>query len=148
MKKKSSQDNEETAENQKRDWSQERKEGESSENNEDESKDASKATDDNESKENKDGDSKDDIKKDSDDKKDSSKTPVKKSEARHAESRYSEVPMNQMFCHVCNKHMWDGSVIYFHYCRLIIIKLLNNDVNYIFLLLKFYFGFKLIFNLI
>ena len=32
----------------------------------------------------------------------------KKSEARHAESRYAEVPMNHMFCHICNKHMWDG----------------------------------------
>lgn len=34
----------------------------------------------------------------------------KKSEVRHAESRYSEVPMNHMFCHICNKHMWDGFV--------------------------------------
>lgn len=34
----------------------------------------------------------------------------KKSEARHAESRYADVPMNRMFCHVCNKHMWDGFV--------------------------------------
>ncbi|XP_031826369.1 protein on ecdysone puffs isoform X2 [Nomia melanderi] len=32
----------------------------------------------------------------------------KKSEARHAESRYAEVPMSHMFCHICNKHMWDG----------------------------------------
>ncbi|XP_008556677.1 zinc finger protein on ecdysone puffs [Microplitis demolitor] len=32
----------------------------------------------------------------------------KKSETRHAESRYAAVPINQMFCHVCNKHMWDG----------------------------------------
>ncbi|XP_063986364.1 zinc finger protein on ecdysone puffs [Diachasmimorpha longicaudata] len=32
----------------------------------------------------------------------------KKSEARHAESRYAVVAINQMFCHVCNKHMWDG----------------------------------------
>ncbi|XP_074115328.1 protein on ecdysone puffs isoform X2 [Cotesia typhae] len=32
----------------------------------------------------------------------------KKSEARHAESRYASVPISQMFCHVCNKHMWDG----------------------------------------
>ncbi|EFN78513.1 zinc finger protein on ecdysone puffs isoform X2 [Harpegnathos saltator] len=36
------------------------------------------------------------------------KTIGKKSEARHAESRYAEVPMNHMFCHICNKHMWDG----------------------------------------
>lgn len=34
----------------------------------------------------------------------------KKSATRHAESRYAAVPMNQMFCHVCNKHMWDGFV--------------------------------------
>ncbi|XP_018392387.1 PREDICTED: zinc finger protein on ecdysone puffs isoform X1 [Cyphomyrmex costatus] len=40
--------------------------------------------------------------------KESSKTTGKKSEVRHAESRYSEVPMNHMFCHICNKHMWDG----------------------------------------
>lgn len=32
----------------------------------------------------------------------------RKSEARHAESRYAEVPMSNMFCHICNKHMWDG----------------------------------------
>uniref|UniRef100_A0A0C9RFR3 CIZ1 protein n=1 Tax=Fopius arisanus TaxID=64838 RepID=A0A0C9RFR3_9HYME len=32
----------------------------------------------------------------------------KKSEARHAESRYAAVAISQMFCHVCNKHMWDG----------------------------------------
>lgn len=38
------------------------------------------------------------------------KTTGKKSEARHAESRYAEVPMNHMFCHICNKHMWDGYV--------------------------------------
>lgn len=38
----------------------------------------------------------------------------KKSEARHAESRYAEVPMSHMFCHICNKHMWDGYVrLYF-----------------------------------
>ncbi|XP_015429920.1 PREDICTED: zinc finger protein on ecdysone puffs isoform X2 [Dufourea novaeangliae] len=37
-----------------------------------------------------------------------SKLTGKKSEARHAESRYAEVPMNHMFCHICNKHMWDG----------------------------------------
>ncbi|XP_014478148.1 PREDICTED: zinc finger protein on ecdysone puffs [Dinoponera quadriceps] len=36
------------------------------------------------------------------------KTTGKKSEARHAESRYAEVPMSHMFCHICNKHMWDG----------------------------------------
>lgn len=34
----------------------------------------------------------------------------KKSASRHAESRYSAVPMSHMFCHVCNKHMWDGFV--------------------------------------
>ncbi|KOX69368.1 hypothetical protein WN51_05531 [Melipona quadrifasciata] len=34
-----------------------------------------------------------------------SKMTGKKSEARHAES---QVPMNHMFCHICNKHMWDG----------------------------------------
>lgn len=38
------------------------------------------------------------------------KATSKKSEARHAESRYADVPMNRMFCHVCNKHMWDGYV--------------------------------------
>lgn len=38
------------------------------------------------------------------------KTIGKKSEARHAESRYAEVPMSHMFCHICNKHMWDGYV--------------------------------------
>lgn len=38
------------------------------------------------------------------------RTTGKKSEARHAESRYAEVPMNHMFCHICNKHMWDGFV--------------------------------------
>ncbi|XP_020708477.2 zinc finger protein on ecdysone puffs isoform X2 [Athalia rosae] len=32
----------------------------------------------------------------------------RKSEIRHAESLYADVPMNRMFCHVCNKHMWDG----------------------------------------
>ncbi|XP_015520511.1 zinc finger protein on ecdysone puffs [Neodiprion pinetum] len=32
----------------------------------------------------------------------------KKCEIRHAESRYADVPMTRMFCHVCNKHMWDG----------------------------------------
>ncbi|XP_068982374.1 zinc finger protein on ecdysone puffs isoform X1 [Bombus flavifrons] len=37
-----------------------------------------------------------------------SKLTGKKSEARHAESRYAEVPMSHMFCHICNKHMWDG----------------------------------------
>ncbi|XP_076248142.1 protein on ecdysone puffs [Calliopsis andreniformis] len=37
-----------------------------------------------------------------------SKISGKKSEARHAESRYAEVPMSHMFCHICNKHMWDG----------------------------------------
>ncbi|XP_076764468.1 protein on ecdysone puffs isoform X2 [Xylocopa sonorina] len=37
-----------------------------------------------------------------------SKITGKKSEARHAESRYAEVPMSHMFCHICNKHMWDG----------------------------------------
>ncbi|KAG5348141.1 PEP protein, partial [Acromyrmex charruanus] len=40
--------------------------------------------------------------------KENMKTTGKKSEVRHAESRYSEVPMNHMFCHICNKHMWDG----------------------------------------
>ncbi|KAL0100834.1 hypothetical protein PUN28_019310 [Cardiocondyla obscurior] len=40
--------------------------------------------------------------------KENTKTTGKKSEARHAESRYAEVPMNHMFCHICNKHMWDG----------------------------------------
>ncbi|XP_050447534.1 zinc finger protein on ecdysone puffs isoform X2 [Cataglyphis hispanica] len=40
--------------------------------------------------------------------KENSKTTGKKSEARHAESRYAEVPMSHMFCHICNKHMWDG----------------------------------------
>ena len=39
-----------------------------------------------------------------------SKMTGKKSEVRHAESRYAEVPMNHMFCHICNKHMWDGYV--------------------------------------
>lgn len=39
-----------------------------------------------------------------------SKMTGKKSEARHAESRYAEVPMSHMFCHICNKHMWDGYV--------------------------------------
>lgn len=39
-----------------------------------------------------------------------SKLTGKKSEARHAESRYAEVPMSHMFCHICNKHMWDGYV--------------------------------------
>lgn len=34
----------------------------------------------------------------------------KKSEARHAESRYAAVPISHMFCQVCNKHMWDGFV--------------------------------------
>jgi hypothetical protein len=42
--------------------------------------------------------------------KDNAKTTGKKSEARHAESRYAEVPMSHMFCHICNKHMWDGFV--------------------------------------
>lgn len=42
--------------------------------------------------------------------KENMKTTGKKSEVRHAESRYSEVPMNHMFCHICNKHMWDGFV--------------------------------------
>lgn len=42
--------------------------------------------------------------------KENTKVTGKKSEARHAESRYSEVPMNHMFCHICNKHMWDGFV--------------------------------------
>jgi len=42
--------------------------------------------------------------------KENTKTTGKKSEVRHAESRYSEVPMNHMFCHICNKHMWDGFV--------------------------------------
>ncbi|KAL2743403.1 zinc finger protein on ecdysone puffs-like [Vespula maculifrons] len=37
-----------------------------------------------------------------------SKATGKKSEARHAESRYAEVPMSHMFCYICNKHMWDG----------------------------------------
>ncbi|KAK0177643.1 hypothetical protein PV328_001677 [Microctonus aethiopoides] len=32
----------------------------------------------------------------------------KKSEARHAESRYAAVPISHMFCRVCTKHMWDG----------------------------------------
>ncbi|XP_015598226.1 zinc finger protein on ecdysone puffs isoform X2 [Cephus cinctus] len=48
---------------------------------------------------------------DKDKEKDKDKDPKaygKKSEARHAESRYAEVPMNRMFCPVCNKHMWDG----------------------------------------
>ncbi|XP_043497260.1 zinc finger protein on ecdysone puffs [Polistes fuscatus] len=40
--------------------------------------------------------------------KDSNKATGKKSEARHAESRYAEVPMSHMFCYICNKHMWDG----------------------------------------
>ncbi|XP_012233540.1 zinc finger protein on ecdysone puffs [Linepithema humile] len=40
--------------------------------------------------------------------KENAKATGKKSEARHAESRYAEVPMNHMFCHICNKHMWDG----------------------------------------
>ncbi|RLU15496.1 hypothetical protein DMN91_012490 [Ooceraea biroi] len=40
--------------------------------------------------------------------KDNAKATGKKSEARHAESRYAEVPMSHMFCHICNKHMWDG----------------------------------------
>ncbi|KMQ93989.1 zinc finger protein [Lasius niger] len=40
--------------------------------------------------------------------KENTKTTGKKSEARHAESRYAEVPMSHMFCHICNKHMWDG----------------------------------------
>ncbi|XP_011350658.1 zinc finger protein on ecdysone puffs isoform X2 [Ooceraea biroi] len=40
--------------------------------------------------------------------KDNAKATGKKSEARHAESRYAEVPMNHMFCHICNKHMWNG----------------------------------------
>ena len=45
----------------------------------------------------------------------------KKSASRHAESRYSAVPMSHMFCHVCNKHMWDGfvSFVYSHYLYLI-----------------------------
>lgn len=34
----------------------------------------------------------------------------KKSEARHAESRYAAVPISHMFCRVCTKHMWDGFV--------------------------------------
>lgn len=42
--------------------------------------------------------------------KENTKTTGKKSEARHAESRYAEVPMSHMFCHICNKHMWDGFV--------------------------------------
>lgn len=42
--------------------------------------------------------------------KENTKMTGKKSEVRHAESRYSEVPMNHMFCHICNKHMWDGFV--------------------------------------
>ncbi|XP_011502532.1 PREDICTED: zinc finger protein on ecdysone puffs [Ceratosolen solmsi marchali] len=33
----------------------------------------------------------------------------KKSAARHAESRYADVPISNMFCHVCNKYMWDGN---------------------------------------
>ncbi|XP_011870267.1 PREDICTED: zinc finger protein on ecdysone puffs [Vollenhovia emeryi] len=40
--------------------------------------------------------------------KENTKMTGKKSEVRHAESRYFEVPMNHMFCHICNKHMWDG----------------------------------------
>ncbi|XP_071555506.1 uncharacterized protein Pep isoform X1 [Temnothorax nylanderi] len=40
--------------------------------------------------------------------KENTKVTGKKSEVRHAESRYAEVPMNHMFCHICNKHMWDG----------------------------------------
>lgn len=40
----------------------------------------------------------------------------KKSEARHAESRYAEVPMSHMFCHICNKHMWDGYVCIYFLC--------------------------------
>ena len=42
--------------------------------------------------------------------KDDDKSGNQKSAARHAESRYSEVPMSSMVCHVCNKRMWDGSV--------------------------------------
>lgn len=42
--------------------------------------------------------------------KETGKMSGKKSEVRHAESRYAEVPMNHMFCHICNKHMWDGFV--------------------------------------
>ncbi|XP_034938871.1 zinc finger protein on ecdysone puffs [Chelonus insularis] len=41
-------------------------------------------------------------------KKDDQQSTGKKSEARHAESRYAAVPISHMFCHVCNKHMWDG----------------------------------------
>ncbi|XP_014210080.1 zinc finger protein on ecdysone puffs [Copidosoma floridanum] len=40
---------------------------------------------------------------------DEEKSPSKKSAARHAESRYSDVPISSMYCHVCKKYMWDGS---------------------------------------
>ncbi|KAL7307053.1 hypothetical protein TKK_0000794 [Trichogramma kaykai] len=41
--------------------------------------------------------------------KEDEKSGNKRSAARHAESRYADVPMSSMFCHVCKKHMWDGA---------------------------------------
>ncbi|XP_003427391.1 zinc finger protein on ecdysone puffs isoform X2 [Nasonia vitripennis] len=78
-----SEENEETEESKKREWKDEKNEL-SNEKNEDAGK-----TDDA-------------------DKDDGDKGTGKKSAARHAESRYAEVPISNMFCHVCNKHMWDG----------------------------------------
>ncbi|XP_011703945.1 PREDICTED: zinc finger protein on ecdysone puffs isoform X2 [Wasmannia auropunctata] len=95
------------SEDKKRDWKDEKNtedikvEKMDSESTEDSEKKVDKsAAEDSSSKETKDGSEKTE--------KENTKTTGKKSEARHAESRYAEVPMNHMFCHICNKHMWDG----------------------------------------
>lgn len=58
-----------------------------------------------------------------------------KSEARHAESRYSEVPMDHMVCHVCNKRMWDGSVSFRIIVTLKLIDISDSFINYMFVFL-------------
>lgn len=85
-----SEENEDTEESRKRDWKSEKKSEDSFSN--DKHHDSVKTEDESEEKD--EGD----------------KSNTKKSTARHAESRYKEVPISNMFCHVCNKHMWDGSV--------------------------------------
>jgi predicted RecB family nuclease len=87
-----SEENEETEESKKREWKDEKKEL-SNDKNDDSIKIEDATIDKDESEA---GD----------------KSTGKKSAARHAESRYAEVPISNMFCHVCNKHMWDGNVSY------------------------------------
>ncbi|XP_076286290.1 protein on ecdysone puffs isoform X1 [Lasioglossum baleicum] len=96
----------EESEDKKRDWKDEKKELESAQATK--SNDDEKSQDDAEQKTDK--TSTEEVEKDpnaSTSEKDAKMT-GKKSEARHAESRYAEVPMSHMFCHICNKHMWDG----------------------------------------